>query len=370
MTKKIVLTLVGLLVVIALLAGVKIHQFKKMGAQQYVVPPETVSVAAATESFWEPTLNAIGSVAAVQGVTVSSEVAGKVVRINFKSGALVQAGDLLVELDAGTEQAQLVAAEASARLAEVNLRRARELIGQRSIAQAELDAAEAQALEINAQVESIRATIAKKVIRAPFAGRLGIRQVNLGQYLGTGDPIVVLQSLDPVYIDFSLPQQEISRLAPGMPVRAVTDAFPEAVFEGAITAISPVVDTATRNMKVQATFRNGDEKLRAGMFARVAVVLPEKQPVLGIPGTAVIYAPYGDSVFIVEPAEEGEGLVARQQFVRLGVSRGDFVAVTQGLKAGEQVVTTGAFKLRNGAAVVIDNTLSPPVELAPQPTDS
>jgi membrane fusion protein (multidrug efflux system) len=221
------------------------------------------------------------------------------------------------------------------------------------------------------QAENIRATIAKKTIRAPFSGRLGIRQVNLGQILREGDPIVTLQTLDPVYVDFTLPQQQLSRLRLGLPVKVTTDALPGETIVGKITAISPQVDADTRNIKVQATVSNKDEKLRAGMYVNVAVGLPLRQKVLVIPATAVMYAPYSDSVFVIETAKDGKkGLVVRQQFVHIGEKRGDFAAVTSGLKEGETIVSTGVFKLRNGQSVVVDNKLAPTFQQSPKPENN
>jgi len=370
MVKKIGLTLLGLVCLIGLLGWSKIAQFKAMGAQSHGPQPDSVSTAEVKEESWQPTFDAVGSVTAVQGVVVSAEMAGKVTRIAFESGAEVKEGDVLVEFDTSTEQAQLRSAEAVARLAELSLVRARDLLEKQSTSQADLDAAEAQAAGAKAQEENIRAVIAKKTIRAPFTGRVGIRQANLGQYLASGDPIVVLQSLDPVYVDFSLTQQRVSQLSAGLDVRVTSDAFTGHIFNGKLTAINPSVDPVTRSVKVQATLANTDRRLLPGMFANVAVMLPTQQRVITIPITSVIYAPFGDSVYVVEDAKEGGGKVVRQQFVRLGEARGDFVAVTEGLKIGETVVGTGAFKLRNGSPVVIHNEYAPKPELAPKPVDA
>jgi len=370
MAKKIILTLLGLVCLIGLLGWSKLAQFKAMSAQSSGPQPDSVSTAEVKEERWQPTYDAVGSITAVQGVVVSAEVAGKITRIAFESGAEVKAGDLLIELDTSTEQAQLRSAEAAAQLAEVSLVRARDLLEKQSTSQADLDAADAQSKSAQAQLENIRAVIAKKTIRAPFTGRVGIRQANLGQYLGSGDPIVVLQSLDPVYVDFSLTQQRVSQLAVDLDVRVTSDAFADHVFGGKITAINPSVDPVTRSVKIQATLANPEHRLLPGMFANVAVMLPTQQRVITIPITAVIYATFGDSVYVVEDAKEGGGKVVRQQFVRLGEARGDFVAVTQGLKPGEIVVGTGAFKLHNGAPVVIHNEYAPKPELAPKPVDA
>jgi len=370
--------ILAIIVIAGPLALVKTAQIKKMiaagEAAAAAMPPTTVTAADAQPQSWENSLPATGSLLAVQGVTVGAEVPGKVVQIAFEAGAAVKAGDLLVQLDTTTEEAQLRAAEATAALAKANLERARELRQNNTNSVAELDAADAQAKQADAQVEAIRAVIAKKTIRAPFDGRLGLRLVNLGQILREGDPISTLQTLDPIYVNFSLPQQRISQIAPGSVVHVTSDAAPGESFEGRITAISPEVDTSTRNIRVQATITNRGEKLRPGMFANVDVMLPTRTEALAIPATAVLYAPYGDSVFVIdEQKDEQSGKVQqvpRQQFVRLGAARGDFVNVVDGLKPGEKVVTSGVFKLRGGMPVVIDNTLAPDAKLAPKPKDA
>lgn len=376
MTKKIVLTLILVVVLVGALAGIKGLQFKTMFAQgaNFAPPPETVTTAEVKPDTWQPTLTAVGSVAAVQGVMLSAEMAGSVKNIAFESGATVRAGELLVELDSSVEQAQLRSALASADLARLNLERARDLRGKSMVSQADLDSAEAQAKQANAQIDNIRAVIAKKTIRAPFAGRTGIRQVNLGQFLDNGAAIVTLQSLDPVYVDFALPQQNLSQLGVGMTVRVTTDAFPGQSFTGKLTAINSEVDAVTRNVRLQATLANPAGKLRPGMYVNVAADLPEMERVLMIPATAVLYAPYGDSVFVVEDKKDEKtgavGKVLNQKFVRLGKTRGDFVVVVSGLDVDQTIVTTGVFKLRNGMSVVIDNKLAPNFQLAPKPANS
>lgn len=382
MIRKLLLFLVSLIGVLLLIAGplflVKMKQFKAMGeagaAMMASMPPTVVTAAPAADQDWENTISATGSIAPVQGVTVAAEMPGKIVKIAFEPGAAVKAGDILVQLDITTEEAQLRAAEATAALAKANLDRAKELRQNNTNSPAELDAADAQAKQANAQAESIRTVIAKKTIRAPFAGRLGLRLVNLGQILREGDPISTLQTLDPVFVNFSLPQQHLSFVAQGSVVRIRTDAAPGETFEGKVNAISPEIDAATRNVRVQATIQNRGEKLRAGMFATVDVVLASRTKALAIPVTAVLHAPYGDSVFVVdEKKDEKSGktsLVLRQQFIRTAGARGDFVNVVDGLKPGERVVTSGVFKLRPGTAVVIDNKLAPPAELQPKPKNA
>jgi membrane fusion protein (multidrug efflux system) len=376
MFKKIVVTVLGIAVIAGTLIGIKMMQFKSMGdaAAHMVVPPETVTAAAVSEDTWPNLVIATGSVAAMQGVTIGAETPGKVVKIAFESGQLVKKGDVLVQLDVSTEEAQLRAAEATGALAKANLVRSTDLLEKQAISQSDFDLVDAQAKQAEAQIQNVKAVIAKKTIHAPFDGRLGLRLVNLGQILSEGAPIATLQTLDPVYVNFSLPQQRLPLIQPGGLVRVTTDAAPGAVFEGKINAISPEVDTATRNIRVQATIANVGEKLRAGMFANVQVVLPSAEKVLSIPATSVLYAPYGDSVFvIVSKKDEKSGQtqqVLEQKFVRLGEARGDFVAVETGLKAGDQVVTSGVFKLRPGTAVVIDNKLAPQAKLTPTPDNT
>lgn len=376
MTKKIILTIVGLLCLVGALAGLKLLQFQTMAAQgaKFAPPPETVTTAEVKLDRWQPTLTAIGSVAAVQGVTVSAETSGTVKAIAFESGATVRAGDVLVELDTAIEQAQLRSAIASADLARANLERARDLRARNLVSAADFDAAEAQAKQTLAQVDNLRAVLAKKTVRTPFAGRLGIRQVNLGQFLDNGAAIVSLQSLDPVYVDFALPQRYLAQLRAGMTVRVATDAFPRQTFAGQLTAISPEVDSVTRNVRLQATLANPQGRLQPGMYVEVTVELPDTEPVLMIPATAVLYAPYGDSVFVLEEKKDEKtgkaGQMLNQKFVRLGPARGDFVVVASGLEAGQTVASTGVFKLRNGMSVVVDNTLAPQPQLAPKPPNS
>ena len=376
MLKKIIFTTLGLIAVVGALVGTKIIQFSAMAkaGASMVSPPETVTATTVRADTWPNVISVTGSFAAVQGVTVSAEVAGKVARIAFEAGATVKAGELLVQLDTSTEEAQLRAAEAAAALAQLNFTRARDLRERNTNSPVDLDTADAQAKQAVAQADTIRATIAKKTIRAPFDGRLGIRLVNLGQNLKDGDPICALQTLDPIFINFSLPQQRLAAIAPGASVQVATDAAPGAKFEGKITAISPEVDQATRNFRVQATIANAAEKLRAGMFGTVIVLLPDTQNVVAIPAPAVVYAPYGDSVFVIEDRKnEKTGQpekILRQQFVRLGSTRGDFVNVESGLKVGDTIVTAGVFKLRPGMTVTVDNKLTLNAQLTPKMTDS
>ena len=376
MKKRVIFTIVGLLVLIGVLAGIKGLQISQMVAngKQFVPPPETITAFEVHPDSWESLLTSVGSLEAVQGVMVTAELKGKVEDIAFKPGEMVRAGDLLVQQDISSETAQLRASEASAALAKITLERIRKLLTEKTVSQSQYDNADAQYKEAAAQLDTIRSAISKKTIRAPFAGRLGIRLINLGQILNEGDAIVSLQSLDPIFVNFSLPQQQLAQVQPGLTVRMTTDVLPGRVIEGKITAINPAVDAATRNIRVQATAANPQEKLRPGMFVNVAVVLPAQEKVLPIPATAVLYAPYGDSVFIVEEKKIDKNSppskIVRQQFVQLGKKRGDFIAVASGLNGGETIVSTGVFKLRNGQAVVVNNALAPEFKLMPKTNDN
>lgn len=372
MKKRILIAVLGLVLVIAALAAVKAMQIRAMIEQgkKAVLPPETVTTAVARAESWETSLSAVGSLTAVQGVTVAAELPAKVVKIAFEPGAKVKRGDLLIRQDTSVEEAQLPGAEAQVTLTESVLARDVEMLKDKIISQADYDAAVAGHRQAMAQVEILRATIAKKTVHAPFGGRLGVRQVNLGQILREGDPIVTLQSLDPIYVNFTLPQQELSRLRVGLPVRVASDAFPGLAIDGRITTVNPLVDAETRNVQLQATVANAAETLRPGMYVNTAVGLPVRRKVVAIPATSVLYAPFGDSVFVVADDNVVKGGKAlRQQFVRLGERRGDFIAVTDGLKEGETIVSTGVFKLRNGQPVAVDNKLAPEFRLAPNPTN-
>jgi membrane fusion protein, multidrug efflux system len=375
MTKRLLLALLGLLLLVGVIAGIKALQIRKMIDQgsQFVPPPEIVTAVAAEKTAWDSTLQAVGSLEAVQGVTVAAELPGKVVAIGFEAGQSVAKGALLVQLDASSELAQLPGAEAETLLAKTNLERFSSLLEQKVVSRAEYDAALAGYRQALSRADNIRAIIAKKSVRAPFAGRLGIRLVNLGQILREGDPIVSLQAPDPLFVNFQLPQGDLPLLQVGLPVRVSVDARADQVFEGRISAINPEVDSATRNIRIQATLGNPGGGLRAGMFVSVSVLLPEEKAVLVIPATAILYAPYSDSVFVIEPktAEaEDAGLVVRQQFVHIERKRGDFVAIASGLQPGERVVSSGVFKLRNGQAVVVDNKLAPKFSVAPRPDNN
>jgi membrane fusion protein (multidrug efflux system) len=359
--------------VVTVLGGVKFKQFQAAAAQaaSFQPLPEAVTTVTAAESSWPATLQAIGSVAAVQGVIVSADLPGLVAELSFDSGRTVRAGEVLARLDTRQERAQLAAAQAQLELTRLNLGRAQGLAEQGIIAQADYDRAVAEHRQAEARVGEIRATIERKQIRAPFSGLLGIRQANLGQYLNGGDPVVPLQSLDPIYVNFSVPQQEAARLRVGSEVQV--DAEGAGQFLGRVSAVDSVVDEATRNVQVQASFRNPESRLRPGMFVKTQVALGASTSVVALPASAISYAPYGDSVFVVEEMEGPRGESyrgARQQFVKLGGARGDQIAVLSGLKPGEEVVSSGVFKLRNGASVRVDNEVQPGNDPAPRPEDN
>jgi membrane fusion protein (multidrug efflux system) len=374
MKKKIFIGVAVVAAVFAVIAGVKVLQIKKLIGMNFSMPPETISSAVAQPDQWPKTLPAVGSVNAEQGVIVAPEIAGTVSEIDFESGATVNKGDLLIKLDASTEEAQLRSMEAMSELMKVTAERTRKLRADNTSSQSELDQAEANLKQASANADNIRALIEKKTIRAPFAGKLGIRLVSLGQQLDVGKGIVSLQSLTPVFVDFSLPQQDLSVLQTGLTVQVTSDAYPDKKFSGTLTAINPDLDTATRSVQLRAKFDNADQLLRPGMFVNVEVVLPGDENVLTIPATAVLSAPYGDAVYVIEPqvANGKTNLVAQQKFIRTGRAHGDFVSVESGLKPGDRVVTAGIFKLHNGDFVQENNNPddSPKASLTPNPPNS
>jgi membrane fusion protein (multidrug efflux system) len=367
-----------LAVVIALVAGlgfVKFRQIQTAIAQgsSFQPPPAAVTTIVAQNETWPSTLNVIGTAAATQGVVVSADLPGIVARINFESGKPVHAGDVLVELDTKQERAQLAAAEAQRDLARINFDRTQELVKQGVTARTEYDNTSAQQKATEAQVGEIRATIERKTIRAPFTGVLGIRQINLGQYLAAGQAIVPLQSLNPIYVNFGVPQQTSAQLLAGRTLHITSDDLPGAGFTGRVTSVDSVISEATRNIQVQATLPNPQGKLRPGMFVQVQVVLGASRQVISLPASAINYAPYGDSVFVVSNLTDPKGKTyrgARQQFVKVEGSRGDQVGVVSGVNPGDEVVTSGVFKLRNGEAVQVNNKVQPSNNPKPKPEDS
>jgi len=374
MKKKILLTLVGILLLVAAIIGIKASQIMDLIAagKTFQIPPISIQVTEAITQSWADQFDAVGTIESVQGVTLANEVAGKVEKIAFESGSMVAAGDVLVILDKASEEAQLRSAMAAAELANLNLSRTRELRKTSVISQSELDTAESQQKNTAARVEELQWMLQKRTIKAPFSGRVGIRQIQEGQFLQAGAPIVSLQSLDPVYVNFSLPQQRLSDLSVGMKVQATTDALAGRVFEGRLTAIDAEVDPLTRNIRLQATMANQDGGLRPGMFAAVSAIAPVEKKHIVIPGTAVIFAAYGNSVFVVKEEVDKDGkphLVCDQKFVRLGSRKGDFVAVEEGLQEGEKVVSAGGFKLNKGASIVIAEGERPVPSTSPQPSE-
>jgi membrane fusion protein (multidrug efflux system) len=377
-----VLAILGLLLVIGGLVYVKFDQISMLigmgeAMAQSGPPPEAVSTTPATLQTWEASLPAVGTVASAKGVQISSEVPGVVKKIGFESGKLVKKGDVLVVLDSRVERAQLSSAQVRRDLANTNVKRSRTLGAAGAESQAQLDTDENALAQATAEIEVLRAQIARKTIRAPFSGRLGIRAVNLGQYLNPGTAITTLEAVGGAYVDFELPQQHQGDVASGLPVRVSVEGMAQLSAEGKITAISPNVDPNTRTLELRAEVDHEEGKLQPGMFVRVEVVLPEERKVIAVPLTAVVYAPYGDSVFVIEeplpdalPSESPNGepvMRARQQFVRLGERRGDFVAVLDGVKPGDVIVSAGAFKLRNNAPVFVNNELALTAELDPNP---
>ena len=373
MAKRMLLMLALAVAIVAGLGFTKYHQIQAASHMVMQPPPEAVTTIVTKQEKWPSTVDVIGTVAAVQGVTVSADLPGTVDKIEFESGKFVTQGDILVELDTRQERAQLAAAEAQRDLAKINFNRTQELVKEGVVAQMEFDNVNAQKNATEAQVGEIRAAIARKTIRAPFSGVLGIRQANLGQYLSAGQAIVPLQALNPIYVNFGIPQQQAAEMKLGRILRIVTDDNAHEQYMGRITATDSVVSESTRNVQVQATLSNNQMKLHPGMFVQVKVSTGTDQPVIALPASAINYAPYGDSVYVVTDLKDPAGKTYRgvkQQFVKLGSSRGDQVAVISGVNPGDEVVSSGVFKLRNGAAVQVNNKVQPENSLAPKPEDS
>lgn len=331
-------------------------------------PPQTIGTGLATKQSWQGTLSSVGTVTTVRGVTVSNDAPGVISSIQFESGAKVTKGQVLVSLDSSVEQAQLASIRVRHELAELTLKRTQALVQSGSIGQAQLDADEAALKGTIADAAAVNAQIARKVVRAPFAGRLGIRMVNVGQYVNPGTAMTSLESTDSVYVDFALPQQNAGEAHVGTPVLLEAEGQPP--LEGVVAAIDPALDASTRSIKLRASVSKKTDALHPGMFVRVSVHLPTGEAVVSVPMTAVVHASYGDSVFVVETKETSPGKpakVARQQFVRTGRMQGDFVSIESGLKAGEEVVTAGAFKLRNGAVVLVRNDVKSDPSVDPRP---
>ncbi|WP_159660698.1 efflux RND transporter periplasmic adaptor subunit [Alcanivorax xiamenensis] len=384
MTKRMVIMLVCVGVLFGAIFGWKafINHMMTGFFDNMPMPVANVSTAEATRDEWALSLEAVGTVEAVNGVDVTSQVGGEVAAIEFTSGDQVKKGDLLVRLESRADQAQLKALEATAQLARQEYDRYQRLFKQGSISQSELDNRRAQRDQSVAQADAQRQQLSYKTIRAPFDGVLGIRRVDIGQYLQPGTPVVSLAQLDPIFVNFALPEQTLSKIGTGLTARASLDAYPDDTFEGTITAIEPGVNETTRNVTIQASFDNADQRMRPGMFANVTIQLPQSEPVVVIPRTAVAYAPYGNAVFVIQdaPAKEGEqaeqqsedgaGKIVRKRFVKLGRQRGDLVVVESGLEPGEIVATSGLLKLRNDAPVAIENDVQPSAEATPEPANS
>ena len=357
------LVLLFLGALVGALAYLKMGQIQgQMAMLSHPRPPPTVSVAEVRSESWQPSLTAVGSIQAVQGVEVSNQVAGQVKEIRFESGAQVQAGDILVVLDSDVDRADLEGLEAARHLAEIKLGRNRTLLRDRAVSQGDFDEASAQLDQARALVKAKQATIEKKTIRAPFSGQLGIRRVDLGQFLKEGSTIVPLQALDPVYVDYALPERDLSRVAVGQGIEVRVAAYPETVFSGAIRAVSPRIDQGTRNIQIRAELGNPDLRLRPGMFARVSTLLPVEEAVLTLPREAITFNTYGDSVFIVSE-QTGKTTVSRRQ-VRTGEVHGNAVAILDGLSAGDRVVSAGQVKLRNDQEIQIVPAPAPAGEAA------
>jgi len=378
---KILLVILGLLVLVGALGFIKFSQISSLMAmgkayEKSGPPPESVGSGKAKMDTWQSQIFAVGTIAPVKGVALSNDSPGVVSKINFESGQMVKQGQVLVELDTSVERAQLASAVVHHDLAIVNVNRSRALAKEQVTSQVDTDEAAAKSSATDAQ--TIQAQIARKIVRAPFSGRLGIRAVNVGQYLNPGTTLTVLQATGAVYVDFSMPQQQLDTVVVGMPVKVSIEGSKDPSLDGTIAAVDPTIDSNTRMIKVRATVPNADEKLHPGMFANVAVVLPDQGAVVTISQTAVVHASFGDSVFVVEPRKAdapggstspaGKPIMnARQQFVRLGQTRGDFVAVLEGVKDGDELVTAGAFKLRNNSPIVVDNSVATDPQLNPKP---
>jgi membrane fusion protein, multidrug efflux system len=371
--------LLMLAVMLALLGGLGFFKYRQVQAAiaqgaSFAPPPAAVTTMIAKRETWPSTLKVIGTATAIEGVTVSADLPGTIDKINFESGEHVHAGAVLVELDTRQERAQLAAAEADRDLARINYARQQELVKEGVVARTEFDNASAQQKSTEAKVGETRATIDRKTIRAPFTGVLGLRQVNLGQYLAAGQAIVSLQSLNPIYVSFGVPQQITPELKVGRALKITSDDLPGVQFFGRVTAVDSVVDPNTRNIQVQATLANPEGRLRPGMFVQVEVSLGQSEQVIELPASAINYAPYGDSVFVVaelkDPKTGKTYRGVRQQFVKIEGSRGDQVGISSGVNPGDEVVSSGAFKLRNGAPVLVNNQVTPPNNPKPKPEDS
>lgn len=369
-TKSVLIALAILLVIVMIIGGIKGGQigFMIKQGESFVQPPETISSVAAAQQSWPNRFTAIGTVESAEGITISAEVAGKVKRIAFKSGEFVRAGEVIIEQETGNEEAQLAAFTARLKLAQTTFERLEQLKQKNTVSQSELDLARQQKESAQGDVDNVKTTLQKKILRAPFDGRLGIRQVDLGQDLQVGAPIVSLQASNRVRVNFPVPQSWVVQLKKGMEVN-LDLGKPGQLIKTSISAIGAEINPTTRNATVQASLENTDNQLLPGMAVKVEVLLSTPKEVLAIPSTAIVYAPFGDTVYVVEPGEQANSLKARQQFIRTGEHRGDFVEILDGLKLGQKVVASGAFKLMNGQAIVESPHPMPDYKLNPQPAD-
>jgi len=376
---KMILVMVIMLLIVGLIFGgifgykAFLARMSRRAMATQKMPPVTVTAVKAGVQTWQPQLQAVGSLRAVRGVDVTSEIAGLVRSVQFRPGEEVKEGQILVQLNADADIAQLRSLEAAAGLAQIVYDRDKKQYAVQAVSQATLDADAADLKSKQAQVAQQAAIVEKKTIHAPFAGRLGISTVNPGQYVNPGDRIVTLQSLDTLYLDFYLPQQELSQISRGQPVAATTDTYPGRTFSGLITTINPKVETDSRNVQVEATFFNPRHELLPGMFASVRVRVGAAQRYLTLPQTAVSYNPYGETVYIIEGSGKGPDgkpiLTVRQTFATVGSTRGDQIAILSGIKAGDMVVTSGQLKLKTGSAVIVNNQVQPSNDAAPKPVD-
>jgi membrane fusion protein (multidrug efflux system) len=372
MRRRLIIVLLSAGLLLAALVGFNIFKAHMIGQfmAKNAAPPQTVTTTAIGFSDWQPEISAVGSLRAVHGVDVTTEVAGLVRSLKFQSGDEAKSGAVLVELNADSDIAQLHALEAAADLSQTAYTRDKVQFEAQAISQAQLDSDAADLKNRRAQAAAQAALVAKKTLRAPFAGRLGITTVNPGQYLNPGDKVVTLQSIDPIFIDFRLPQQQLSRISVGQAIHVTTDAFVGETFNGTITAIDPRVDAATRNISVEASVNNSARHLLPGMFGRVAVQAGSVKHYLTLPQTAITYNPYGATVFVAQKSADGKSLVAQQVFVTVSATRGDQAAIVSGVKEGDTVVTSGSLKLKNGTPLVVDNKVLPKNDPSPTPQEN
>jgi membrane fusion protein, multidrug efflux system len=371
MTKRMVIMLIAVAIVLGGVFGFQV--FKGIMIKKFMSamgsPPQTVSATRAGYSEWQPKIEAIGSLRAVKGADLSLEVSGVVDSITFNSGDDVEAGAVLLKLRDTDDVARLQSLQATAELNEITYQRDLKQFKIQAVSQATLDTDAANLKNANAQVAQQQAILDKKTLRAPFAGHLGIRAVDLGQYLGAGTVIVTLQALDPIFMDFFVPQQAVDQVRIGQKVALKVDAYKDQTFAGEISAVNPKVDASSRNVQIRATLKNADHRLLPGMYATIDIATGEPQNYITLPQTAITYNPYGDTVYIVDDKGADAGgkphLIARQTFVTAGLTRGDQVAVLKGIKEGDMVVTAGQIKLHNGSVVMIDNSITPTADAAP-----